>query len=60
MAAKKEMYLVRGGNGKMVTIMATSPANAARRYIEGYPVSEGDSVSIKKRGSGGWSEYEIR
>jgi hypothetical protein len=60
MPPKKEMYLVRGGDGQMRTIMATSPGAAAKEYIRSYPVCEGDSVSVKKRGSGSWEEYEIR
>lgn len=54
------MYLVRGGDGQMRTIMAHSPDAAAKKYIQKYPVCEGDSVSVKKRGSGSWEEYEIR
>lgn len=60
MSQKSEMYLVRGGDGQMRTIMASSPNAAAKKYIQKYPVCEGDSVSVKKRGSGGWEEYEIR
>jgi hypothetical protein len=60
MASKKEMYLVRGDDGQMRTIMATSFRAAVRAFIEKYPVCEGDSVSVKKRGVGGWEEYEVR
>ena len=56
----KAMYLVRGGDGKMVTIMATSPGAAMKIFIERFPTCEGDSVSVKERGVGGWEEYEIR
>ena len=44
----------------MRTIMATSADAAAKIYIQDYPVCEGDEVSVKKRGSGSWEEYEIR
>lgn len=60
MTRKIEMYLVRGGDGQMRTIMAPSLDTAVKEYIRKYPVCEGDSVSVKKRGSGGWSEYDIR
>lgn len=54
------MYLVRGGDGQMRTIMATSYSNAAQIYLHNYPACVGDEVSVKKREVSGWHEYEVR
>ena len=54
------MYLVRGGEGKMRTIMAASENQAVKIFLEDYPAAPGDEISVKERGKGGWSEFEVR
>ena len=54
------MYLVRGGDGKMRTIMAFSTKGAVKIYLENYPARKGDILSVKLRGQGDWEEYDIR
>jgi hypothetical protein len=60
MGNPKVMFLVRGDDGRMATIMATSHRAAANTYIEKYKASPGESISVKQRGSGDWHEFEAR
>jgi hypothetical protein len=60
MASQKIMYLVRGGGGKMRTIMATSESAAVKAFLAKYPASPGDAISVKERGKGDWEEYVVR
>jgi hypothetical protein len=60
MSQKKIMYLVRGGGGKMRTIMATSTDAAVKTFLANYPADPGDEISVKERGVGDWEEYEVR
>jgi hypothetical protein len=59
MPPKKIMYLVRGGGGHMATIMAPTEAAAVKTFLENFPASPGDEISVKVRGKGGWSEFEV-
>lgn len=43
----------------MVTVMATSMGAAVKMFLANYPAAPGDPVSVKKRGEGGWEEYEV-
>lgn len=54
------MYLVRGDDGKMRTIMAGSEIGAVKDYIRKYKPRSGDIVLVKERGRGDWSEYDIK
>ena len=54
------MFLVRGGDGQMRTIMAPNKTQAMKTFLKKYPAQSGDEVSVKERGVGDWSEYEIR
>jgi hypothetical protein len=56
----RDMYLVRGDDGMIRTIMAFSMGGAVKAYLEQYPAKPGDAISVKKRGEGDWEEYEVR
>jgi hypothetical protein len=58
--AKDLMFLVRGGGGKMRTIMAPSKNQAVKKFLAKYPAAPGDEISVKQRGVGDWEEYEVR
>ena len=58
--AKDIMFLVRGGDGQMRTIMAPSQAQAVKLFLKKYPANSGDEISVKRRGHGDWEEYEVR
>lgn len=54
------MYFVQGEDGKIRTIMAGSEIGATKRYIYKYKPKKGDVLSVKQRGKGDWSEYDIK
>ena len=55
------MFLVRGANGQIRTIMSGSEIGAVKGFIRKYKPRAGDVVSVKERESGDdWSEYDIR
>lgn len=56
----KQAYLVRGGDGKMATVIAQSEKAALDAWMAKHRPRGGDVVSIKVRGAnGGWTEYKI-
>jgi hypothetical protein len=54
------MYLVRGADGAIRTIMAPSMIAATKKYIREYPVESGDTIWVKERGAGDWTDYDIK
>lgn len=58
--AKKEMFLIRDGEGEMRTVMATSCRGAINSFLQKYPTTPGEELSVKKRGVGGWDHYTVR
>lgn len=54
------MYLVRGADGMIRTIMANSEIGAVKSYLREYPADRGDVLSVKERGRGDWSEYDLK
>jgi hypothetical protein len=60
MGKPKAMFLVRGGDGRMTTILATSHRAAANIYIEQYKAARGEAISVKERGQGDWHEFEAK
>lgn len=55
-----KMYLVRGADGAIRTIMAPSMIAATKKYIREYPVESGDTIWVKERGAGDWTDYDIK
>lgn len=43
----------------MRTIMAPSEGAAVKAFLKNFPASPGDEISVKERGKGDWSEYEV-
>jgi hypothetical protein len=58
--AKDIMFLLRGGDGQMRTIMAPNKTQAMKTFLKKYPARAGDEISLKVRGEGDWEEYEVR
>lgn len=59
MGNPKEMYLVRGPDGRMRTIMAFSVRGAAKEYLDRYPTKAGDEISVKLRSAGDWQHFQV-
>lgn len=56
----KQAYLVRGGDGRMATVIAQSERSALNDWIRDHNPPHGTRVHIKVRGAnGGWTEYKI-
>lgn len=58
--AKDIMFLVRDDAGRCRPIMAPSSRQAVKLFLERYPASPGDEISVKQRGVGDWEEYEVK
>lgn len=59
MSRKPQQFLVRGPDGRMATIVATSMRAALDQYIATHRTRKGDSVSVKPRGEGDWTDYRV-
>jgi hypothetical protein len=58
--AREEQYLVRGPDGRMVTINARSLRGAMNEYLRNYKPPVGRQFSVKLRGGGGdWTHYDV-
>lgn len=56
---REEQYLVRGPEGTMVTINAFSVDGAKRFYLSRYRPSKGSQFSVKPRGHGDWTHFDV-
>lgn len=60
MSRSKIMFLVRGGDGRVRTIMASSHRQAVRIYADRYDPDDGDEIDVKERGAGQcWERYRV-
>jgi hypothetical protein len=58
--SRKTMFLVRGEDGRMRTIMAVSHRQAARIYADRYAVGDGEEIDVKERGAGPcWERFRV-
>ena len=56
----KIMFMVRGQDGKIRTVMASSHRQAARIYTERYDPEDGEELDVKERGAGPcWERYRV-
>lgn len=56
----KIMFLVRGADGKMRTILAVSARQAARIYTDKYNPDDGDEIDVKERdGRPCWERFRV-
>lgn len=60
MGNPKEMYLVRGADGTMRTIIAFSSRGAVKIYIAKYSTRKGDILEVKPRGRGQWEAFKVQ
>lgn len=57
---RKELYLVRGHNGRMSTIAAQTVNGAKKRYLVKRKPPKGSEFSIRRRGdTGDWVHYTV-
>jgi hypothetical protein len=54
------MYLVRGADGTMRTIVAFSSRGAINIYLTKYSADKGDILSVKPRGRGDWEDFRVQ
>ena len=54
------MFLVRGPDGRMATVMATSSRAACDQYVASKRTKPGDLISVKQRGANEWRDYQVR
>jgi hypothetical protein len=57
--ARKQAYLIRGSDGCMRTVQAFSPRGAAKEYLRKYKPKKGELLSVKPRGHGDWSDFQV-
>jgi hypothetical protein len=55
----EEQYLVRGPDGRMVTIVAYSVDGAKRMYLGQKRPPKGSQFSVKPRGHGEWTHFDV-
>lgn len=55
----KEPYLVRGPDGRMTTVIAQSVDGAKRAYLYEHRLAKGSQFSIKPRGWGDWTYFDV-
>ena len=56
----KIMFMVRGQDGTIRTVMASSHRQAARIYAERYDPEDGEELDVKERGAGlCWERYRV-
>lgn len=55
----KATFLVRGGDGRMASVIAHSNRGALKIYMAKHRPPRGATVSVKLRGDGDWVDYKI-
>lgn len=59
MPGLEEQYLIRGGDGRMATIVARSLRGAVKFYLRKHRPPKGDIIKAKLRGHGEWTEFKV-
>lgn len=60
MSGHEEQYLIRWANGRMTTVVARSLRGAVRTHLRSKNrPKKGDTIHVKPRGRGDWTEFRI-